>query len=63
MSPPVAGRFVITNITREAPIIPGGILNLREGMYHLQGHILCSFGSLCMEDKEWGRVVGIGTRE
>ena len=51
MSPPLAGRFFTTNITREAPIIPGGILNLRERMYHLQGHILFSFGSLRMEDK------------
>ena len=51
MSPPLAGRFFTTNITQEAPIIPEGSLNLRERMYHLQGHILSSFGSLCMEDK------------
>ena len=51
MSPPLAGRFFTTNITQEAPIIPEGSLNLRERMYHLQAHILSSFGSLCMEDK------------
>lgn len=46
-------------LTSGNTIIPGGILNLRESIYHLQSHILFSFGTVWKISR--GRAVGIGT--